>query len=58
VTASVGAALDSVGALPGPAFVARGDSSSHGLDYLWVVRWSLTDQRKSSARSRARGRLA
>jgi len=46
VTASVGAALDSVGALPGPAFVARGDSSSHGLDYLWVVRWSLTDSAK------------
>jgi uncharacterized lipoprotein YddW (UPF0748 family) len=42
----VGAALDSVGALPGPAFVAHADSSSHGLDYLWVVHWSLTDSTK------------
>ena len=41
-----GAALDSVGAMPGPTFVAHTDSSSHGLDDLWVVRWSLIDSAK------------
>ena len=45
-TEAVGAALDSVGALPGPAFMSHSDSSSHGLDYLWVVHWSLTDSTK------------
>ena len=45
-TEAMGAALDSVGARPGRAFVGRADSSAHGLDYLWVVRTSLTDSVK------------
>jgi uncharacterized lipoprotein YddW (UPF0748 family) len=47
-TAAIGAALDSAGALPARAagVVARADSSAHRLDYLWVVRWSLTDSTK------------
>ncbi|TMQ52966.1 MAG: hypothetical protein E6K72_08760 [Candidatus Eisenbacteria bacterium] len=52
---AIGAALDSVGARPAPPFLARPDSSAHGLDYLWVVRWSLTDSaRIEQAVARAR----
>jgi uncharacterized lipoprotein YddW (UPF0748 family) len=43
-TAAIGAALDSAGALP--AAHAAADSSPHRLEYLWVVRWSLTDSQK------------
>jgi len=47
-TAEMAAALDSVGARPAPwpAAHAGADSSPHRLEYLWVVRWSLTDSLK------------
>lgn len=45
-TAAIGAALDSAGALPSPAGPAAADSSPHRFEYLWVVRWSLTDSQK------------
>jgi uncharacterized lipoprotein YddW (UPF0748 family) len=45
MTAAIAAVLDSAGSgLSTAGFVAtRVDSGPHRLDYLWVVRWSLTD---------------
>jgi uncharacterized lipoprotein YddW (UPF0748 family) len=47
-TAAIGAAIDSAGAMPAtwPAVHAAADSNPHRLEYLWVVRWSLTDSQK------------
>jgi len=47
-TAAIGAAIDSAGAMPAPwpALHAAADSNPHRLEYLWVVRWSLTDSLK------------
>jgi len=47
-TAAIGAAIDSAGAMPAPwpAAHAAADSNPHRLEYLWVVRWSLTDSQK------------
>jgi uncharacterized lipoprotein YddW (UPF0748 family) len=43
-TEAIGAALDSAGALPVTA--AAAESGPRRLEYLWVVRWSLTDSQK------------
>ena len=47
-TAAIGAAIDSAGAMPAPwpGAQAAADSNPHRLEYLWVVRWSLTDSQK------------